>query len=135
MSFSLDNEKGKIIFSDTIFSNIIKHIISTDELHNKVSLCNLNGKILEKKSSFLANDYAQYITVEKNQDGTIDMSFPVVVTFGESIDEITRAFFEQLEKIVKKKLSTKIDKINIDILGVRLKSGNVIERNLSIKNY
>lgn len=140
MPYEFKTQLGVIKIHNKFFSNIIRDVMKSPGLSNKIWPSNKRGKINESIGPFSVFEYSEHMEVYplteknvhkitgdnsivvKNVKNKVILDIPVVVKFGTSIKHITDKFANRVREEIKEKLNVEPVIIRIKITGIKSKS-------------
>ncbi len=130
MSYSRENELGRITISDRVFAVSIAEILSGDDLRHRVWLSGRRGRIINDADGISQNEAAQSVTVSTDDSDRAVISFCAVVRFGDSISLLARECADTIAAAVKKMSGSAPASVTMNVCGI--KSKEIARRSMEV---
>ncbi len=129
MTISIANDHGTITISDQVFAGAILKVLGKIEYNNKVWPSNDKSKLMGQIHEVEAAEFADEISTELLDDGSILISFHIITQLGASISAVTESLSKDIFELFEKE-KYPVGEIHIHISGV--KSKNIANRDLEV---
>lgn len=122
-----DNGKGEIVLGKNVAARIVTE--TARSLGGRVLFSSQKGKLLKVGNS--GREHLNFIEVEENEKGELDIRFYVVIRFGTSIRSLAHELGPAIRENVRKITGKEVGSLNMTITGV--KSKKIGRRHLEIQ--
>ncbi|MGL4623991.1 MAG: Asp23/Gls24 family envelope stress response protein [Culicoidibacterales bacterium] len=117
MSIILENELGKIRFSEAVIQSVAGG--ATVECYGVVGMAS-KQLVKDGLAELLGRDNYQRGIIVRNEEGTIHIDLYVIVSYGVKISEIVTSIQNRVKYEVENKLNFQLGSVNVFIQDVRV---------------